>query len=108
MRTMLSRFLHAAGVVGSKSNRDKASRNELEASSKYGVPGPILGRVLQTAPAGIKDSRPFNLKPNQPMVVRRRPAPESSTFREYTQPRSKATAEGGTTTNSTARAQMLA
>src|SRR5258708_22842752 len=105
---MPNRALRSAGVVAAKSNFDKASRNDAEASSKYGVPGPILGRVLQTAPAGIKDSWPFSLKPTQPMVVRRRPAPESSTCRVYTQPRSTATAEGVSTTNSPGGAQMVA
>ncbi len=52
------------GCSAAKSNLDSASRNDAEASSKYGVPGPILGRVAQTAPAGMKASWPSKLEPN--------------------------------------------
>ena len=44
----------SSGVSAAKSNLDNASRNDEEASSKYGVPGPTFGRVAQTAPAGMK------------------------------------------------------
>src|SRR5207253_10238442 len=40
-----SSALRSCGVIFAKSNLAKASRKEGEASSKYGVPGPILGRV---------------------------------------------------------------
>src|SRR5437660_12925704 len=103
-----SNALRSVGVEDSKSKPDNALRKDGEASSKYGVPGPILGRVLQTAPAGMKDSCPLSLKPTHPMVVRSSPAPESSTCNVYTHPRSTATADGVATTNSPGRAQITA
>src|SRR5207253_7753584 len=63
-----SRALRSAGVCDSKSNRDNALRNDSEALSKYGVPGPILGRVWQMAPAGMKDSWPFSLRSEERRV----------------------------------------
>src|SRR5579871_6414251 len=68
-----------SAVMSSKSKRCRAARNVGEALSKYGVPGPTPGRVAQAAPAGINDSRPFNLNPTHPRYVRTNPAPESST-----------------------------
>src|SRR5580658_3684194 len=94
------------GVLSSKSNLAKAARNSEEASSKYGVPGPTCGFVEQAAPAGMKDSWPFSLNPTHPSDVRTSPAPESSTCNVYAHPRSTVTADGVSTTNSPAGAQI--
>jgi hypothetical protein len=93
-------------LLSAKSNLAKAERNSVEASSKYGVPGPTFGRVAQAAPAGMKDSWPFSLNPTHPMQVRTMPAPESSTYKVQAQPRSTVTADGVSTTNSPGGAQI--
>src|SRR5450759_708835 len=83
-------------------------RNPSEASSKYGMPGPPRWRVTQVAPAGMNASRSPTWKATHPIWTRNTPSPFSSTLRVYSQPRSTARAEGVSTTNSRAGAQMKA